>query len=892
MPALPAADVLMSDGTVAVIRPLDPRDDAEIAAVEALHDRVSDESLRLRFFSAGRGPAHSYVEHLRDSTTTRSLVAEVGGEVVALATAERVSDDTDEVAFLVDDRLGGRGLGSLLLEHLAADARDRGVRRVTAEVLPENRPMLHVFLDAGFDIARRMDSGVVLVDLDPSATDDFLAASDDREARSEARSLAPLLHPASVAVAGARRDGTGVGAAVLRSIRAGGFTGRLSVIHPSAGDVAGVPAYASLADVPEPVDLVVVAVPATSALATLRDAAAAGVRAAVVISSGFKEMGAEGAAVQQQMVALARSHSMRLVGPNCLGLVVNGGESQLNATFHDVLPPVGGLAVASQSGGVGIVLMDLARRLGLGINTFVSLGNKADVSSNDLLAAWRDDPAVTAAALYLESFGNARKFARIAREFSEHKPLLAVMGGRSRSGQRAGASHTAASASSAIGVAALFAQAGVIACDGAEDLAETALLVAEQPLPRGTRLGVISNAGGMGVLAADAADAVGLTVPELSPALAERLGAHVLDTVGTSNPVDVGAGGSAADLAAVAGDLMASDELDALLVVVVATGVSDATASIRAVARVRAEHPDKPVVLVPMGGVDLPDEGTPGITRFGSVVGAVRALARAARYRAWRDVERPEPVRSDPALARRTRAAARTLLEVAGDGFLGPSEIGALLGDYGLSPVGTAVEGPAAAGRAAAATGFPVAVKVADPTVVHKTDRGLVRVGLTTVAQVEEATREMGVELGVDEAPVLVQPMSQGVELALGLVQDPVFGPLVMVAAGGVATDVWDDRVFLMPPVTARDASRALRGLRVWPLLDGYRGTPRADVAALEDLVLALGRLALDVPEVAELDLNPVLAGPERAVLVDVKVRLAHPVGVDAAAPRQLRRVR
>lgn len=532
------ADVLLSDGTVAVIRPLE-RDD--LSELSQLHDRVSEESLRLRFFSAGRGPAHAYLEHLRSSATTIALVAEVQGRIVALATAEQVSDEVEEVAFLVDDDHRGHGLGSLLLEHAAAGARDRGVRRLTAEVLPENRRMLGVFLDAGFGIARRTDGGVVMVDLDPSATDIFLAAADDREARSEARSLHPLLHPTSVAVVGARRDGSGVGAAVLRSIVSGGFTGRLCVVHPSAEEVAGVPTYRRLTDVPEPVDLAVVAVPGRAARDAIRDGAAAGVRAAVVLSSGFGERGATGARLQREMVAIAREHSMRLVGPNCLGLVVNDPASHLNATFHDTLPPEGGLAVASQSGGVGIVLMDLARRLGLGVGAFVSLGNKVDVSSNDLLSAWRDDPAVTAAALYLESFGNARKFARIAREFSERKPLLAVVGGRSAGGRRAGTSHTAASASSAVGVAALFAQAGVIACDGAEDLAETALVLAEQPRPRGPRLGILSNAGGIGVLAADAADACGLSVPRLTRNAARRVARHVRGTAGTANPVDAGA---------------------------------------------------------------------------------------------------------------------------------------------------------------------------------------------------------------------------------------------------------------------------------------------------------------------------------------------------------------
>ncbi|QBR93879.1 bifunctional GNAT family N-acetyltransferase/acetate--CoA ligase family protein [Nocardioides euryhalodurans] len=888
-PVPPAADVLLTDGTVAVLRPLAAED---LPAVRALHDRASDESLRLRFFAAGRRPAQVYVDHLLASGTTTALVAELGGEVVGLVTAERIAEDSEEVAFLVDDRLAGHGLGSLLLEHLAASAHDRGVRHLTAEVLTENRRMLDVFVDAGFDVVRRADGEVVEVDLDPSPTAGALAAADRREAASEARSLAPLLHPGSVAVTGVRRDGTGVGAAVLRSILAGGFTGHLAVIHPSADRVGGVPAYAALDDVPVPVDLVVVAVPAEAAVEAVREAVAAGVRAAVVISSGFGELGERGAELQREMVRLARSHSMRLVGPNCLGLVVNDPASPLNATFHEVLPPVGGLAVASQSGGVGIVLMDLARRLELGVRSFVSLGNKADVSSNDLLAAWREDPEVTAAALYLESFGNARKFARVAREFSEHKPLLAVVGGRSDGGRRAGASHTAAAASSAVGVAALFAQAGVIACRGAEDLAATALVLAEQPRPRGVRLAILSNAGGMGVLAADVADDCGLDVPELSADLSARLGRHVLGTVGTTNPVDAGAGATSEDLSATTGLLLDSDEVDALVVVLVATGVSDATEAVRALVSARAGRPDKPMLLVPLGGVRLPEDGVPGITCLDSVDGAVRALSRIATYEAWLRVPHDASPPSDPVRAAASRATAARLLDERGEGFLGPADVADLLGGYGLTPAGDVALDADEAARVAERLGGPLALKVADPSVVHKTDRGLVRVGVATPAEAAATAREFARILGSDAVPVLVQRMEEGVEMALGLVRDPTFGPLVMVAAGGITTDVLDDRVFLMPPVAPRDAVRALRSLRLGPVLAGYRGRPAVDTTALERLVVSLGHLAVEVPEVAELDLNPVLARPDGVSLVDVKARLVAVPGADTSGLRQLRTVR
>ena len=884
------ADVLLTDGSVGVVRRVLPGDHAGLAA---LHEGASLTSLRRRFFTEGRKAGQDYVEHLfdPDQPTVASLVVTVRDRIVALGTAEPVSTDSAEVAFLVDEERHGHGLGSLLLEHLAAACRNLGIRRFVAEVLTENRAMLSVFLNAGFETTRDVDGETVRFELGIAASARAVAAADARECRAEARSMRPLLYPRSVAVTGVRRDGTGIGAAVLGSIRAGGYAGSLHVVHPSGSVVAGASSSVRFVDLPETVDLAVVAVPAVRVLDALRDAAAAGVRSAVVISSGFEEMGPEGAALQHAILDLARAHSMRLAGPNCLGVMSNHPDLRLNATFSHGVPPPGGLAIASQSGGVGIALIDIARDLGLGVGSFVSLGNKADVSGNDLLGAWLDDPEVTAAVLYLESFGNAPKFARVARRFAERKPLLAVVGGRSSGGQRAGASHTAAAAASGVGVDALFAQAGVIGCQSVEELAETALLLAGQPLPDGPRLAVVSNAGGLGVIAADEADRAGLSVPELSAELRGTLAEHVLGTTGTSNPVDVGAGASAEDLAAVTSALLGSDEVDAVAVVLVRTSVRDTAPLMAALAACRRTHPDKPLLLVPMGGQDSPLDELPGITRFRSVGTAIQALARVTRYAAWLLVpsEPPEPADEDRAVVARTLGS-RLAADDGTGGWLSRAAAAELLGPYGLAPVGCSANGGEAAARAAADLGFPVVVKVAEPGIVHKTDRGLVRVGLTSEDDVVSAVREFERELGQAGVPVLVQPVVSGVELALGVVRDPGFGPLVMLAAGGVATDLLADRAFLLPPVTRGDAGRALRSLRSWPLLDGFRGAPRVDVAAIEELVVSLGALASDVTEVAELDLNPVLVTPDGCSLVDVKVRLASAPLLDAGIPRRLRR--
>ena len=492
------ADVLLADGTIAVIRPL--RGD-DLDAVLDLHEHVSEDTLRLRFFTTSRQAGRQYVAHLFDDANEQSaaLVAVVRGRVAGLATAEVLTADRAEVAFLVSDQDRGRGLGSLLLEHLAALGRAYGVTRFDAEVLADNHGMLRVFRGAGFAISRRTEMGEVTVELRTDVSAAALDAADRREWRAEALSLRPLLAPRSVAVVGVRREDSGVGRAVLAAIRSAGYAGRLCVVHPEGTEVAGLATYPSLADVPDRVDLVVVAVPADRVAAVMTDVCAAGAGAAVIVSSGFAGAGQP---VGRGLLELARAHSVRVVGPNSQGVLSRTEDGTFNASFARELPSVGGLAVAAQSGGVGLTVLDLARGQGVGVHSFVSLGAKLDVSSNDLLAAWGEDDRVAAGALYVESFGNALKFARTARRFAERKPLLAVAGGPAASE----------------GVTALFAQAGVIPCRGAADIAEAAAVLTQQPLPGGFRVGVVTNAGGMGVLTAGMASGEGLSVPPCRPA--------------------------------------------------------------------------------------------------------------------------------------------------------------------------------------------------------------------------------------------------------------------------------------------------------------------------------------------------------------------------------------
>lgn len=884
----PSADVLLIDGSIAAVRGLQRADARELFD---LLDQASDDSSRRRFFGLNRASGHAYASGLLDAQpeTSIALVAYRHGKLVGLASAE-VSGPEAEVSFLVADDVHGLGLGSLLLEHLAAMSRARGITTFTAEVLTENHPMLRVFADAGFVATKRSHGASVSWTISTSPSDSALAAADRRERTAETKSLSPLLYPRSVAVIGVRRDGAGIGNAVLSSITHGGFTGDTYVVHPSATDVGGVATYSSLKNIPAHIDVAVVTVPAEHALETVWDAATAGVSAVVIVTSGFGELGATGRTLQANILQVARDHDMRIVGPNCLGLLCNDEAISLHATFSSSVPPPGGLAIASQSGGVGIALLDRAKKLGLGVQSFVSLGNQPDVSGTDLLAAWRDDPRVVAAALYLESFGNPRKFARLARNFSERKPLLAVVGGRSVGGARAGASHTAAAATPVLGIEAIFAQAGVIHCRSAEELVHTARVLTEQPLPQGPRVAILSNAGGIGILAADCAADLGLDVPELSDELKAKVERHLSGTIGFGNPIDLGASASSEDTAAVIKLLVETGEVDAVLAAIIPTSVADPTPLVTAVNTARRADPDRPVLLVAMGGLRVPPGALEDVTVFDTPEDALGALGHVVRYAAWRASPRDPWVEDDQDRAYTARVvASRLVAEAPAAGqWLAVQAQEELLGPFGISPVGEVANGPAEAVDAADRIGYPVAIKVADPNVVHKTDRGLVRVGVNSPSAVGDAVEHFSAELNTDSVEILVQPVLTGVELALGLVRHPTFGPLVMVAAGGVATAILADQAFLMPPITTRDANRALMSLRTWPLLQGYRGSAPVDLSALERLIVNLGHLADDVPEIVELDMNPVLASTNGVTLVDIKVRLKPTTEPSGSLARQL----
>ena len=783
--------------------------------------------------------------------------------VIALGSWVRLRDPRRaEIAFAVADDYQGLGVGTRLLEQLAELAAQAGIERFVAEVLADNSRMLELFMSAGFDVTRELAGGEIELNFPIASTARFEARVDERDHQAVVASLESFFQPESVAVLGASARPGSIGGTVLRNIAEGGFEGPLYAVNRSGESVAGVPGCASVEDLPEPVDLAIVCLPAELVRDAAEGALSRGTRALCVISAGFAEVGPEGVAREDALLAAVRSHGARLIGPNCLGLSL--ATPRLNATFAPRAFPPGPIGFASQSGALGLVLLERAHERGLGFSAFVSMGNKADVSSNDLLEYWEEDPDTRLVLLYLESFGNPRKFARLARRVSGRKPVLAMKSGVSRAGARAAASHTAALAGSEAAVDALFHQAGVIRSSSIEELLEVATVLSHEPLPQGRRVGVLTNAGGLGILCADACDAVGLELPTLSRKTTEELRCLLPPAASAANPVDLLGSATPSLYESALPILLADPAIDAVVVLFVPAAGVTAEETSAAIDR-GATGREKPVVRVLMA-----EQSPPGSLPYPD--SAARALARAAERAEWLR----RPVGTVPALSDLDEARARDIvhraLADADDVWLTPDETRRLLEAYGLPLPAEQVAGTAAeAVESARRMGYPVVVKTAVPG-AHKTEMGGVALDLRDARAVAEAVAGIG-------TPVLVQVMARGdAELLAGLVQDPVFGPLVGFGPGGVLAELIGEAVFRIAPLTDVDADELVGSGKAGRLVHGFRGKPPLARAALTALLHRLSHLAVALPEVVELDLNPIIARPDGCVAVDARVRVRRAV--------------
>jgi len=635
-------DVLLKNGTTAQIRTVTPED---APAVSAFHRGLSGDTVHLRYFGAHPHLSDHELERLTraDDPDHLALLAERNGALIAVAQYDReVGKDEAEVAFVVDDAHQGLGLGTILLEHLASAARRHGIKRFVADTLVVNRRMLDVFAGVGFARRSSTDHEVVSVVMDIAPTQLALDAADRRDAVAVVRSMERLLRPCSVAVIGASRQTGTIGHELVRNLVGTSLQGPVYPINPSADHVASIPCWPSIEAVPGEVDLAVIAVPAASVAEAVEACGRKGVGAVVVVSAGFAEVGPEGKAAQRAAVRLAHDHSMRMVGPNCFGVLNTAPAVSMNATFAADVPVAGRVGFGSQSGGLGIAILAEAKSRDLGLSSFVSLGNKADISGNDLLTWWEQDDDTDVILLYLESFGNARKFARLARRIGRTKPIVVVKSGRSRAGRRAASSHTAALASPEQAVDALFHKAGVLRVDTVEELFDTAEALVHQPLPNGRRVAILTNSGGPGVLATDASSGNGLVVAELSPATQAALWAITPTAGGVANPVDLGASAGAESYGRSLDVLLADDDIDAVVVVFtppLVTATDDvARAIVRAADAADIDRP-RPIVASLLGtssGRDILRRARRPIPCFTYPETAIRALAHAADYATWR----------------------------------------------------------------------------------------------------------------------------------------------------------------------------------------------------------------------------------------------------------------
>jgi acetyl coenzyme A synthetase (ADP forming)-like protein len=909
-PSLPAADdldaerLVLRDGCVASVRRSTPADLPQLARF--FHD-LSPLSRRSRFLAMTE-PEPRLLERFADSTDPRKAVTlmatrHVDGEtrVIAVASYLALTDTAAEVAFAVDDHFQGKGIATLLLERLAVLAAECGFRTFHASMLADNVAMREVFRDSGFEIRSTAGGGLVELRLSLSPSAEGVASAERRRQRATAASIRPLLAPQAIAVIGASRHPAKIGARIVRALQAGGYAGRIVPVNPGGNTIDGLPAVRSPRDLPAGIDLAIVAVPPEQVLAAVDDCAAAAVKSLAVITAGFAEVGAEGRHRQEELTELVRGYGMRMIGPNCMGLLNMDRSVRMNASFSPICPPPGSIALSSQSGALGIAILRLAAQRQIGLSAFVSVGNKADVSSNDLLEYWETDPTTSVILLYLESFGNPRRFARIARRIARQKPIVALKAGRSPAGSRAAGSHTAALAARDVAVDALFRQSGVIRAETIDEMFDIGACLDAQPLPAGRRVAIVTNAGGPGILAVDACEAAGLDVVDFGEEMRARLRTFLPPTASVGNPIDMVASAGPDEYHQAIEAVLGAADVDALIVVFTPIDSSHSQsilAGIRAgIASARARGAvAKPVLACIMS--DSTDHipfrvWSETIATYAFPENAARALGKAAAYAAWRSQPAGLFWTFDDVHVDEARAICRSALG-RGETWLNDHDTWSVLSALGLPiAVHSLAHTPDEAAALASVIGFPVAAKLASTKVTHKTELGAVRLNLADAGEVRTAFREIVARAEQAAGPdavdgVLIQPMiTGGVEMLVGIAHDPTFGPLVAFGIGGINVEVQSDVRFRIAPLIDRDADDLLHEIRGLPLLTGHRGRPPADIDALRDVLLRVSCLAERVPEIAELDLNPVIALAPGAGcrVIDARIRVA-PAGRRSERPR------
>ena len=873
-------DVILRDGSALRLRSPEPADEA---GIKAFFDALAPESRYMRFHGVGRTDVVSHDYARADGDLRMALLARLGDRVVAVAGYERLNEPgVAEVAFAVADDMQGRGLATRMLEQLAEVGAERGVRRFDAEVMADNRAMLHVFSSAGFDVRRETAWGEAHLELDIRPSERLEERIAERHHRAAVASLRPLLAPQSVAVVGASAKEGSVGGELLRTIIAGGFQGVAAAVSRGGGVVSSIRAVPSVADLADPPELVVVAVPSTEVLDVVVAAADAGARGVLVVSTGFSDSDEpEGREREEALLEAVRARGVRLLGPNSIGLVNTDPAVALHGLIGEIEVRPGGLALSSQSGALGLALLGHAAARRLGVAAFVSLGNRADVSTNDLLEYWADDPRATVIALYVESFGNPRRFSQVWRRVSRRKPILAVKGDRRSRVAVEAMSHTAWALGDEAAVDALLRQAGILRVESTEALFDAAELLERQPLPRNRHVGIVTNSGGLGRIASDACTTRDLTLAVPSAETIARLGERVPRADRIKNPVDLGRRAPLDDYLAAVGALLDDDGVDAVIVVHAGRSGLERADGLAALEAATAGC-GKPVVACVVGADGrVPQRARWTIPNFRFPEAAVRALALAADRRDWLS----RPLGRRPAFedveAERAQSIVAAALAAGGAGWLGRDQVAELLATHGLPVLGAKLCASADEAVAAAARlGRPAALKAYSPPPGHAGDVDAVVLGLegeTAVRAGWDALRHRVAAAGQAWHGALVQPLADpGADVLVGAVADRDLGPVAGVGVGGRQAGLAGDVAFALVPLTDVEVDHVLRsspGVRAW--LQGARGAAPLDGQALRALVLRFSLLLEHVPEIAEADLNPVRVTTSGATVLDARIRVA-----------------
>ena len=888
-PPTPEATIVLKDGSTVAVRPVDSHDEA---ALTAFYGNLSPESLAFRFFASPQDIADVAKRLVISNYESQfGLIASSGNLIVGHSVYIVTGGRRAEMGIAIANEFQGRGLGLLLFAQLADAAAHNGIEVFEAVVRADNHRMLDMLRESGFPLRLRSEPGEIHAELPTALSEEAGMHFERRHAMAAQAAVQRFLAPRALAVIGTALEGATTGGVVVRDLVNAGYRGHLHLVNGTGVAVDGYPAFTSVRDIPGEVDAAIVTSPAAAVVGVAAECAEKGVHALVVISPGFAEAGSDGVELQHRLLDICRRSGMRLVGPNCSGVLNTSPAVSLNASVIPTLPLPGKIGFLSQSGSLGAAILDLARAQGTGFSSFVSSGNNADISGTDLIQYWEADPETNLVMLYLETFGDPRQFSRVARRAARTMPILAVKGGRSAAGARAAStSHsgvvvrpsTIKLATSGVSEDALFQQAGIIRTATLAELFGTAQVLSDQPLPAGNRVGIITNAGGPGVLCADSCEFRGLKVPDLQAEVKATLAGLVPSTASVHNPATLLAQASTDEYRRAVLAVAASRDVDSLIVIYAPQVGSSAADAAGGILEAAAAMPR----AIPMVAVFMSVPDGPSLLRSGHVriptypfpEDAARALGHAYRYVTWRQ-EPWEPAPPLPGIDSHRAAAVISATLAQGPGWLPPAAVSALLACYGLAPAESAlVATPHDAGEAAKKLGGKVALKGLVSGLIRKSDAGAVRLDLEGSHAVENAAKEITQKqaaIGQKVQAFIVQRMAPtGVEMLVGVVQDRYFGPVVAVGAAGRQAELMKDAQVRLTPLGRTDAATMIRSLATYPLLDGYRGATAVNVAALEDVLMRVAAMAEAHTEIADIDFSPVVVHPQGAVIVDARVRI------------------